>query len=113
MPISMTSRKMSAHRMIARWGGRGQLIRAGTARDCTMAIMDWSWQERQTIAADNSVKIRLSVIPADPNVDELLDYISFKGGFYKINKKPYGPRPRNEAVFIDCDCLAISADSIS
>lgn len=112
--------RISAHQMIASWneGAVCQLIRSGVARDVTAGITDYSWKDRQTIAVDNAVVIRVSCVPSDPEPDEKLDIVTFTpaGGttqFYKIVQKPRGPRPGNVPIFYDLDCLTISADNIS
>jgi hypothetical protein len=107
MGINATTLINSAHNMIARWGGVGQLIRDGDERDATMAITDYSWSERQTIAADNAVKIRVSAKDLDIPPDEMLDLVQFQGALYKIIAKPRSPRPQNTAIYYDLDCLWI------
>jgi hypothetical protein len=97
----------SAHSMIAEWGGTGQLVRDGDERDATMGIIEYSWRERQTVASDNAVRIRISAQGLTIPPDEMLDLINFQGGVYKINGKPTGPRPQNTSIYWDCDCLWI------
>lgn len=102
--------------MIVRWGAVsgnsvGQIYRDGTPRNATMAITDYTWQERQTIATDNLVKIRISCIPADPGIDEMQDVIHLNQRAYKIVDKPRGPCPGGQFVYVDCDCIATEAVS--
>lgn len=102
--------------MIQRWGAvsgssTGEIVRGGVPRDWTMAILDYTWQERQTIATDNLVKIRLSCIPDDPGIDEMLDSIVFQNKLYKIEAKPRGPNPGGSFVYVDLDCIFVEAVS--
>ncbi len=112
MGISYASRVNAAHKMIKRWGGIGQFVRDGVDRNATMAIIDYRWQERQTIAQDNAVRIRVSGKDGvDPIPDPLQDMIRFKGNLYKITTPSTGPRPAGTIVYLDLDCLWVEAVS--
>lgn len=101
----------SAHDMIMSWGGgvgKGKLNRSGTRRNATMAIMDYTPTERNSIQFDGATKIRVSKIGLTLEPDPQLDVIELGGKTYKINLPPRGPKPQGVFVFIDCDCLEVS-----
>lgn len=102
--------RQSAHEMILEWGGLGQLVRAGQARDATMAITDYTPEERNSIQVDDLTKIRISMIglTGDPTPQ---DKIVFGGKLYSIYRKPRGPKPFNEIIYWDCDCLELDTTS--
>lgn len=104
MGISIASRRKSAHRMIARWGGPGFLIRDGVKRPITCAMMEYRPAERG-LYLDGSVNIRISTIGLTVPPDFEQDVIQFAGKIYKINTPPTGPRPTGEVVYYDCNAL--------
>lgn len=110
MPSTSELQK-SAHDMIVSWSGgvgRGQLKRGVALRNATMAIMDYTPTERNSIQFDGATKIRISKIglAIEPNPEA--DVILLFGKMYKINLPIRGPKPQGVFIFCDCDCLEIN-----
>ena len=105
----MQARQQSAHRMIARWGGIGQLVRAGVSRPATMARMDYTPRERASLAIDAETRLRISCVGVTVAPDIDLDYITFGGKTYKMLMAPAGPSPDGQTfAFWDVPVVATS-----
>ena len=87
----MNGRRASAHKMIARWGGVGQLVRAGISRPATMARMDYTPKERASLAIDAETRIRISAVGVTLAPDHEQDVIVFGGKTFKMLMPPSGP----------------------
>ena len=95
--------------MIARWGGVGQLIRDGVSRPATMARMDYTPKERQSLAIDAETRLRISAKGVTLAPDKELDYISFGGKTFKMLMPPTGPSTDAETfAFWDVPVVATS-----
>ena len=103
----MQGRQQSAHDMIARWGGVGQLVRSGVSRNATMARMDYTPRERDSLAIDAETRIRISAYKLTTPPHHELDIIVFKGKNYRILLPPTGPSSDGETfAYYDCAVVA-------
>lgn len=107
MPFNHARAQKQAHKLIARWGGKGQLVRAGVTRDATMAVLDFKPNERSLLEEGEEV-IRVSAyqLTVPPNFE--LDTIVFGGSTFRIYKPITGPRPNNLVIYYDCNCLKVA-----
>jgi hypothetical protein len=106
MSITDELRK-SAHEMIARWGGVGQLVRNGTPRDVTMARIEYKPAERG-LFGDKASRIRVSAYDLTaPEPDHERDQIAYQGEMFNIILPVTGPRPAGEFVYYDCECMLV------
>lgn len=105
----MQGRQQSAHKMIARWGGVGQIVRGSTPRNATMARIEYTPRERQGLQVDAECKIRISLVGLTVPPDHEQDYITFRGKTYKILLPPTGPSADGETfAFYDCSVVGTS-----
>lgn len=102
----MAGRQQSAHKMIAKWGGIGQLNRNGVLRNATMARMEYTTRERAGLQVDVECKIRISCVglTVPPDMDQ--DLITFNGKNYKMLLPPSGPSA-DGATFAFWDCAVV------
>lgn len=87
----MAGRQQSAHKMIARWGGVGQLVRNGVSRPATMARMDYTPRERASLQIDAETRLRISSVGVTLAPDHEQDLIVFGGKTFKMLMPPSGP----------------------
>lgn len=108
MAFPFARSQRSAHRMIARWGGgtnNGALVRNGTKRPATIAMLEYSPKERG-LFKDGSVRLYISALNLAVGPDEQLDHVEFRGKKYAILLPPVGPRPNGLLVmYYDCNCI--------
>lgn len=111
MPNLFRSQK-SAFNLIARWGGWGQLVRAGVPRDAMMGRQEYKPTERG-LFQDGTERIYIAAYKLDlPPPDFEQDLIWFKGDAaltseYRITAEPLGPRPSGIVMFYDCNVVKL------
>lgn len=92
----MQGRQNAAHKMIARWGGVGQIVRDGTPRNATMARMEYTPRERASLTIEAETRLRVSAVGVTIPPDHERDLIIFKGRTYKMLMPPSGPSSDGE-----------------
>lgn len=92
----MKSRQLAAHKMIARWGGPGQIVNIADTtitRPATIARMDYTPKERASLVIDAETRLRISCVGVTTIPDHNAEFISFRGKNYKMLMPPSGPSP--------------------
>jgi starvation-inducible outer membrane lipoprotein len=90
----MQQRQHAAHKMIARWGGIGQLVNATDntiKRDITVARMDYTPKERAGLQIDAETRLRISAKGMTSPPDYENEIVTFRGKNYRMLMPPSGP----------------------
>ena len=104
MGFNFARSQKKAHNFIARWGGKGLLVRNGVARSATMARLDYTPRER-AMFLDGAERFLVSSLDQPVGPEYELDVIQFRGREYRIAMPPTGPKPFDIQIFWDCSVL--------
>ena len=117
MPINFNRSRRVWHGQIARWGqgvNNGKLVRSGTERIATMAMVEYTPRERG-LFLDGAVRFWVSAllvtggvlsdVPPEGVPDETLDVVLFHGVTYKILLPPAGQQPDSTWIAFDLNCM--------
>jgi len=99
------------HGHIAKWGrgvNNGLLVRNGTPRPATMAMLEYTPKERG-LFADGAVRFWVSALHiynVEANwPDNELDVVEFRQRRYRILRPPSGQQPDGSWIAFDLSCM--------